>query len=429
MVKIDDVEDVPVETPGYGHVIERIEIMRSMLRWADTLDRSQIESLINHCSTLRDDVMAMSHSVRFLATAARQGRRQRQRSPRQRREALLERNFAFDGVFGESPALLDAFEIAEKAAPTPLPVLINGESGTGKELLAKVIHASGSRPDAAYVSVNCGAIPESLIESELFGHVKGAFTGATANRAGRFESADGGTIFLDEIGELPLQGQVKLLRVLQSREIQRVGSDATTSVDTRVVAATNRDLKAMCADGRFREDLYYRLSVIQITLPALRERTDEIDLLIEYFANEASEQLDRPPVEFSRALKRFLARYSYPGNIRELRNIIYRLSCLADQTAELQHLPEDIRPASRGASGASAAPAVADNPSLSEVKRAASDDAEREFLQAGLIRTGGAVKQLAEEIGVNRTHLQSLLKKHKLKSKDYRNRQSDAERG
>ncbi len=176
-------------------------------------------------------------------------------------------------------------------------MLIDGESGTGKELMAKVIHANGARADKPYISVNCGAIPDNLLESELFGHKKGAFTGASGDRKGKFESAHSGTIFLDEIGELPLSGQVKLLRVLESHEIQRVGSDETIAVDARIVAATNKNLRSSCEEGKFREDLFYRLSVIHVTLPPLRERKDEIPLLFEYFGDEAAEALKRRPVE------------------------------------------------------------------------------------------------------------------------------------
>ena len=254
---------------SYGGLIEKIEILRSTLRWASTLERPQIQKLLNQCNSLRDEVMQLSHKERFV-TASATDKSRRARTALERKKRLLERSFVFEGVFGESPKLLDALEIAEKAAPTELPVLIDGESGTGKELVAKVIHANGSRADKAYISVNCGAIPDNLLESELFGHKRGAFTGATSDRRGKFESADKGTIFLDEIGELPLPGQVKLLRVLQSSEIQRVGSDEVINVDTRIVAATNKNLLDMCHKGTFREDLYYRLGVIHVTLPALR---------------------------------------------------------------------------------------------------------------------------------------------------------------
>ena len=233
---------------SYAGVLEKIEILRSTLRWASRLERHEIEKLLRQSQSLRDEVMQLSHKERFVTAAAAQTDDVDQ-SPGERRKALLERSFVFEGTFGDNPKLLEALEIAEKAAPTDLPVLIDGESGTGKELMAKVIHANGARADRPFISVNCGAIPDNLLESELFGHEKGAFTGAAGDRRGKFEAAHGGTIFLDEIGELPLSGQVKLLRVLESREIQRVGADETTAVDARVVAATNRDLDACAARG------------------------------------------------------------------------------------------------------------------------------------------------------------------------------------
>lgn len=402
---------------SYGGIIEKIEILRSTLRWASTLDRPQIQKLLNQCNALRDEVMGLSHKERFVKASTTETTR-RKLSLAQRRAALLERSFVFEGVFGESPRLIECLEIAEKAAPTDLPVLIDGESGTGKELLAKVIHANGSRADKSYISVNCGAIPGELLESELFGHKKGAFTGATSDRSGKFEAADKGTIFLDEIGELPLQGQVKLLRVLQSNEIQRVGSDQVIGVDTRIVAATNKNLFEMCQRGTFREDLYYRLSVIQVTLPPLRERRDEIKLLIDYFSNEAAEKLRRRPIKLSRRLRTFLLDYNYPGNIRELRNTIFRITCLAADTADFEHLPENLRPAVQ--TDAEKPGEGGKQVSLNDMKRIASDTAERNFLEHGLQQVGGKVSELANRIEMNRSHLQTLLKKHGLHSKDYR---------
>ena len=409
----------PQASVSYGGLIEKIEILRSTLRWASRLERPQIQKLLNQCNTLRDEVMRLSHKERFV-TASTGDKPARKQTSAQRRKGLLDRSFVFEGVFGESPKLLDTLEIAEKAAPTDLPVLIDGESGTGKELLAKVIHANGSRADKAYISVNCGAIPDNLLESELFGHKRGAFTGAASDRAGKFESANKGTIFLDEVGELPLPGQVKLLRVLQSNEIQRVGSDQVIDVDTRIVAATNRNLLEMCRQGTFREDLYYRLSVIQVTIPPLRERKDEIPLLIEYFSDEAAEKMRRRPVALSRRLKTFMLNYGYPGNIRELRNMIFRISCLAGDTADFEHLPENTRPATAAEKNESAAPQA--DMSLADLKKAASDEAEKRFLEAGLQRVGGKVSELARDIEMNRSHLQTLLKKHGLQSKNYRAR-------
>jgi transcriptional regulator with GAF, ATPase, and Fis domain len=405
------VDSTPEATISYAALLEKIEILRSTLRWAQSLDRAQINKLLNQCTTLREEVLRLSHTERFVKASTAASRNQ---SVAQRRHALLERDFQFEGVFGDSPRLIEALEIAEKAARTDLPVLIDGESGTGKELMAKVIHANGNRETMPYITVNCGAIPENLLESELFGHKRGAFTGANADRAGKFEAANGGTIFLDEIGELPLIGQVKLLRVLQSNEIQRVGSDQVISVDARIVAATNKNLLEMCKAGTFREDLYYRLSIIHLTLPALRERRDEIPLLIEYLASEASRRLQRQPVRLSRRLSGFLGDYDYPGNIRELRNIIFRISCLAADTADLEHLPENVRariPEPDSQQVAHSEPeAVAT--SLNDAKRKASDAAERCYLQECLAKANYSVTDLARNIGMNRSHVQTLLKKH-----------------
>ncbi|WP_179402641.1 sigma-54 interaction domain-containing protein [Burkholderia guangdongensis] len=429
---------------SYAGLLEKIEILRSMLRWAPKLERADIEKLLNQANVLRDEVMQLSRKERFVEAAAAapealdaaggadgmDAAETADASPsaRRRRQALIERSFVFEGIFGDNPKLLAALEIAEKAAPTDLPVLIDGESGTGKELMAKVIHANGLRADRPYISVNCGAIPDNLLESELFGHRRGAFTGAANDRKGKFESAHTGTIFLDEIGELPLSGQVKLLRVLEAHEIQRVGSDEPIAVDTRIVAATNRNLRQMSEEGRFREDLFYRLSVIHLTLPALRERRDEIPLLLAYFGDEAAGALKRRPLKTTPKLRDFLLTYAYPGNIRELRNLIYRLSCLAGDVADVEHLPDDIRP-KQGASSASSLPAVpgpsdAEPPgrpmTLSDAKRAASDEAERAFLERGLQETGGTVAELARRYEMNRSHLQMLLKKHGIRSKSFR---------
>ncbi|HJV28642.1 MAG TPA: sigma-54 dependent transcriptional regulator [Aromatoleum sp.] len=404
---------------SYAGLLEKIEILRSTLRWATNLGRPEIEKLLRQANTVRDEVMQLSHKERFVQAAAAEVAPVDQ-APGARRRALLERSFVFEGAFGDNPQLLEALEIAEKAAPTDLPVLIDGESGTGKELMAKVIHANGSRPDKPYISVNCGAIPDNLLESELFGHRKGAFTGAVSDRKGKFESAHTGTIFLDEIGELPLPGQVKLLRVLESHEIQRVGSDEPIAVDTRIVAATNRNLRRLSEQGIFREDLFYRLSVIHLTLPPLRERRDEIPLLFAFFGDEAAESLKRRPIKMAPRLREFLLRYAYPGNIRELRNLIYRLSCLAGDTADLEHLPPDIRPASAAPTPASVSAIVPTTASLSDAKRVASDEAEKAFLERGLQEVGGTVAELARRYDMNRSHLQTLLKKHGIRSKDFR---------
>lgn len=406
--------DVPADS---GRLVEKIEVLRTKLRLAQQLARPEIERLLEDVSNLRASVMSFSGNQHLESLERLRGAEVTSR----RQPAAQGADLGFDGVLGESPGILDALELVRRAAPTRLPMLIDGESGTGKELFARVVHGNSKRADEPFVSVNCGAIPENLIESELFGHKKGAFTGASADRKGFFESAHGGTIFLDEVGELPMQGQVKLLRVLQVGEIQRVGSDKPIKVDARVVAATNRNLEQMAQDGEFREDLYYRLSVIHASLPPLRERRDEIPLLCEYFLSEAAQELERPRIELAAEVRELLGHYSYPGNIRELKNLIYRLSCLADGVARLEHLPQRLRAAV--AEDAAVAPLSTIDDSevtLAEVKRKASDAAERRFLEAGLRATSGRVVDLARKLQMNRSHVQSLLKKHGLKAMSFR---------
>lgn len=417
--------DLEAEAPAsFGGLLEKIEILRSTLRWATQLDGAEIQRLLRQCNELRDEVALVSRKERIDKSAsAAKGNTQNSiaRSPQQRRQALLERSFIFEGVFGENPKLLETLETAAKAAPTDLPVLIGGESGTGKELLAKVVHANGNRAGKPFISVNCGAIPADLLESELFGHVRGAFTGAAGDRKGKFELAHRGTIFLDEIGELPLQGQVKLLRVLQSQEIQRVGSDAVLHVDARIIAATNRDLRQRVREGHFREDLFYRLSVIDVMLPPLRERADEIPLLIEFFRDEAAEKLHRHPVQISSRLNEFLLAYHYPGNIRELRNFMFRISCLADSAADLDHLPQMIR-ASTDTATRTASDSIAYHLplSLKDVKKMAKGEVEKQFLENKLREVKGNVAEMARQIEMNRSYLQILLKKHGIKPKEFR---------
>ncbi len=238
--------------------------------------------------------------------------------------ALIEDAGRADAMVGSSPALARVRELIARVAPTDASVLIEGETGTGKELVARAIHAASARRERPLIVVNCAALPRELVESELFGHEKGAFTGAIAQRRGRFELSDGGTLFLDEIGELPLDAQAKLLRVLQEGEFERVGGARRLRVDVRVVAATNRDLHAEAGAGRFRQDLYYRLNVVPIHLPPLRERRDDIELLLRYFADRAARRLGRRLDGIAPA---FIARaraYAWPGNIRELENLVER---------------------------------------------------------------------------------------------------------
>jgi DNA-binding NtrC family response regulator len=236
------------------------------------------------------------------------------------------------GIIGSSPAMQELFRRISKVAPMSSTVLVRGESGTGKELVARALHQQSPRRDNALISVNCAAIPESLIEAELFGYEKGAFTGANTQRKGLVEAADGGTLFLDEIGELPLEAQARLLRLLQEKEVRRLGATQTRSVDVRLVAATHRNLKQLAAEGRFREDLYYRLNVVELTLPPLRERGEDIIEIAGFLLAKTCERLNVRPLRFHSATLTAMVAYKWPGNVRELENAIERAVILADDT-------------------------------------------------------------------------------------------------
>ena len=247
------------------------------------------------------------------------------------------------GIIGQSTTLKNVFRTLGKVAPTDSTVLVTGESGTGKELLVRALHDNSLRFDKNFVPINCGAIPKDLLESELFGHEKGAFTHAIKTRPGRFEMADGGTIFLDEIGEMDPTLQVKILRVLQEKEIERVGGSGVKKVDVRIVAATNRNLESEVAAGRFREDLYYRLNVIPLHLPPLRERGEDIMLLVDHFLKEFSKKRNKASLRVSSEARKALTAYAWPGNIRELENFMERVSILCEgSVVELVDLPQKI---------------------------------------------------------------------------------------
>jgi two-component system NtrC family response regulator len=255
----------------------------------------------------------------------------------------LDAKFGFENILGRSRKLLTVLDMAARAAQSPSTVLIQGETGTGKELLAKAIHFNSPRKQAPFITINCGAIPKDLLESELFGHVKGSFTGAVTHKTGKVEAADGGTLFLDEIGELPLELEVKLLRLVQQGEIEKIGATQPSSVDVRIIAATHRNLLAMIEDETFREDLYYRLSVIPLELPPLRERPEDIPELVRSFFQRAVEKHGRPSLQLPESLMPYFTAYRWPGNIRELENVIERLVVLAqDDAIRLGDLPESL---------------------------------------------------------------------------------------
>jgi two-component system NtrC family response regulator len=309
-------------------------------------------------------------------------------------------------LVGESASMQKVFALIQRVATTDVSVLVLGENGTGKELVANAVHESSPRREHPFVPINCGAIPENLLESELFGHERGAFTDAHRAREGRFELADRGTLFLDEIGEVPLHLQVKLLRFLQDHVVERIGSRERIRVDARVVAATNRDLKALIGDGRFREDLYFRLGVIAIHVPALRERGDDLRLLAEYFLEFYGRQHKRRLKGFTQASLRAIMAHAWPGNVRELENRVQRAVILA-QDAYLR--PEDLELES---AGGTAEPL----PTL----QSARDEAERRLLVDALTRNAGNVTRAARDIDVSRPTLHDLLKKHTVDAARFR---------
>lgn len=320
-----------------------------------------------------------------------------------------------DGLVGTSPEMQRVREFIDKVARSDATVLLSGESGTGKELVARAIHSRSARANRPFVAVNCGAIPENLIESELFGHVKGAFTGAVQSRPGLFRSADGGTIFLDEIGELPLALQVKLLRVLQERTFHPVGSDAAVTVDVRIIAATNRSLEAEVAAGRFREDLFYRLNVLTLSLPPLRERRQDIPLLVRRFLRQFSDLHGKNVQRVSVATAKRLQEYHYPGNIRELENIVEHAVALCEgETVHEEHLPEYmLRPQDGDAPGS--APTAAVMPLAASARDASGgrlelvggnlDESlaayEKSIILRALAEAGGVKKKAADLLGIN----------------------------
>jgi DNA-binding NtrC family response regulator len=320
--------------------------------------------------------------------------------------------FDFGAIVGESEALAEVLTRVEQVAPTASTVLLRGETGTGKEMVARAVHLNSDRAERPFVAVNCAALPAELLESELFGHEKGAFTGAIAQRKGRFELADGGSLFLDEIGELPMEVQVKLLRVLQEREFERVGSGTPIKVDVRVISATNRDLEALTEQQRFREDLYYRLNVFPLVLPPLRDRGNDVLLLAEHFLEKFVRINRRGPTELDPDARAALMAHSWPGNVRELQNVIERAAIVAGAaTLSAADLDFGRRPQ---ASPPPSAPAAADAEASSRPLRARLADEERTSIVRAIEGSGGNIAAAARALGINRSTLYFRIKKHKL---------------
>jgi two-component system NtrC family response regulator len=320
-----------------------------------------------------------------------------------RETAEAEAGARFEEIIGSTPRMGEIFSMVSLVAKTDVTVLIQGESGTGKELVARAVHSKSRRKDAPFVPINCGAIPETLLESELFGHEKGAYTGAHVQRKGKLEQADGGTVFLDEIGEMPLALQVKLLRFLQERKVERLGGRQPIHVDTRVIAASNKDLKADITAGGLREDLYFRLSVVTITLPPLRERSEDIGMLANAFLRRACQEYRRK-LRFSEEALSAIAQYRWPGNIRELENAVQRASIMARG--------QFIEPVDLGIPQ----PGRVERLSLREAR----NRVERQVVVDALTRTRGNISRAATELGVSRPTLHGLLEKHRIDSRELR---------
>ena len=328
---------------------------------------------------------------------------------RELKEQLREK-FKVDFIVSASRRMEEALNLIGRVSQSPATVIILGESGTGKELIARAIHYSSARADKPFVKVNCAALPESLLESELFGHEKGAFTGAVARRIGRFEQADQGSIFLDEIGDLFPALQMKLLRVLQEKEFERLGSNQTIKSDVRVIAATNRNLEEAIKKGTFREDLYYRLNVVTISLPPLRERKEDIPLLVEHFLKKYNRENNKKVNSLSKEARDLLLRYEYPGNVRELENIIERavVLCRGD-TLTTQDLPLNLRDSKTE----TALERAREGRSLPDTL----EEIERQLIAKALERSGGVQTKAAEELGISERVLRYKMKKYLIAEK------------
>lgn len=326
------------------------------------------------------------------------------RELRQSRDRLDEENqylrdeigvrFNFGEMVGRSRPMKTVYEMVEKVAETDSAVLVYGESGTGKELVARAIHRRSARRERPFVKVNCGSLPRELVQSELFGHEKGAFTGAIRQKKGKFELAEGGTIFLDEIGDLPLEAQVNILRVLQAKEYDRVGGEETIQADVRVIAATHRVLREMVAEGAFREDLFYRLEVIPIRLVPLRDRKADIPDLVEHFLHKKCEEMNRPLKRLTDRAMAAMASYTWPGNVRELENVVERTLVLADgNVVDVNDLPLDVE-----ASGAEVSAEELEDSAIPLTRRL--EDLERQLIEQALEQAGGVKTKAAEMLGI-----------------------------
>ena len=314
-------------------------------------------------------------------------------------------------IIGSSPQIEEIFKVISKIAQSPSTVLIWGESGTGKELVAYEIHRQSSRSLKPFIKINCAAIPATLIESELFGYERGAFTGAVTSKPGRFELAHEGTLFLDEVAEMPLEMQVKLLRILQEQEFERVGGVSTIKVDVRIITATNKDLEAEVRAGRFREDLFYRLNVVPMRLPALRERKEDIEALVKYFLIQFNDKLKRGILGITPETLAAFKSYAWPGNIRQLENVIERMVLMCDQNIlSVDDLPDEILAGIPQRSVDSLMASQESSTNLKQIVRRQTQALEKELIEKALEETSGNVTRTAEKLGLSRKGLQLKMK-------------------
>jgi nitrogen regulation protein NR(I) len=375
----------------------------------------------------------------IVAKAVKQAEHQR-RAPRPLRDPRTADESGRHGLVGRSHGMQQIYGVIEKVADTPSTVLITGESGTGKELVAKALHDNSSRSNGPFIKINCAAIPKTLMESELFGYEKGAFTGAVGSKPGRFELADKGTLFLDEIGEIPIEMQVKLLRALQESEFERVGGIKTIKVDVRLITATNRDLEKEIKAGAFREDLFYRLNVVPLHLPPLRDRREDVAPLVEHIIRKFNERLKKSIQGIEPEALDRLAAYHWPGNIRELENVLERTILFCDASRIRVHdLPPELaassgvpQPMFQSSSGGTIPPPFTSGPmiaagagaggatasSLKEMVKAETEKVERELIQRALDETGGNVTQAAKLLKISRKSLQTKMKEFGLRERE-----------
>ncbi len=378
-----------IVTTGHGSIDEAVQAMRlgAYDFLTKPIDLDHLRLVIQRAlreRTLQDEVVQLRHQLR--------------------------RQFAFRNIVSKSPYMHGVFELINHLADNITTVLIEGETGTGKEQVARAIHEASTTRRGPLVAVNCAALPESLLESELFGHEKGAFTNAVGQRQGRFELADGGTLFLDEVGDVPVTMQAKLLRVLQERRFERVGGTQTIDVDVRIIGATNRSLHALVKEGKFREDLYYRLNVVKISLPPLRERPEDIPLLAQHFVEKYTPQAAAPKTISPEAME-VLLNYSWPGNIRELENAIER-ACIMTGEATIQpnHLPPELT----APSTAPPAFAIDISRTLPEVVEDAVSHIEQQFIRRALKKAGGNIGRCAKLCGLSRRSMTAKIAEYKI---------------